>query len=289
MKNFILTIVLTLFILPIYAQDTSEESGQDNQEQASFVKNPILTNKFLLGAGLFSPLNKVVLGVDGELDTDQKDDIQFDERFQLDGVQQSFTLNFIWRFSKNYSVSAEYFSVNTSKTVTLDETVEWNDKTYEVGAEVTGGYKFALYRIFFGRVISRGDKHEFGGGLGFHTVSVRGYIEGEATVNGTSGSFTRSSASVTLPLPNIGLWYFWAPDQKWAFTGKVDWFGVNISNFSGKLWGLTPGINYQAFKNVGVAVEYRYLTLKADVDKESWKGNFGMDFYGPSFKLTANF
>ena len=285
MKKITLLFLLLIFILPITAQET----GQDNQNQNSFVKNPILTDKFLIGAGLYSPLNKVVFGVDGELETDIKDDIQFDERFQLGGVQNSFSLNFTWRFSKNYSVNAEYFSVNTSKTVTLDETVEWNDKTYELGAEVTGGYKFALYRVFFGRVISRGNKHEFGGGLGFHTVGVKAYIEGEASVNDGSVSFERSSASVTLPLPNIGLWYIWAPHQKWAFTGRVDWFGVSISNYSGNLWGLTPGVSYQAFKNIGFSAEYRYLTLNAKVDKDKWKGNFGMDFYGPSFKVTAHF
>ena len=289
MKKITLLFLLLLFILPVTAQEMSTETGQDNQEQDSFVKNPILTDKFLIGAGLYSPLNKVVFGVDGKLETDIKDDIQFDERFQLDDSQQSFALNFTWRFSKNYSVTAEYFAVNTSKTVTLDETVEWNDKTYEVGAEVTGGYKFALYRVFFGRVISRGNKHEFGGGLGFHTVGVKAYIEGNASVNEGSASFERSSASVTLPLPNIGFWYIWAPHQKWAFTGRVDWFGVSISNYSGNLWGLTPGITYQAFKNIGFSANYRYLTLNAKVDKDTWKGNFGMDFYGPSFKVTANF
>lgn len=281
MKKITLLIIFLVGLYPAF--------GQDNQEQNSNEKNPILTDKFLIGAGLFSHLNKVVLGVDGQLVTEKRKDIQFDKRFQLGEVQNSFTLNFTWRFSKNYSVNAEYFSVNTSKTVTLDETVEWNDKTYEVGAEVTGGYKFALYRIFFGRVISRGNKHEFGGGLGFHTVGVKGFLEGEASVNEGSASFTRSSASVTIPLPNIGFWYFWAPDQKWAFTGRVDWFGISISNYSGNLWGLTPSVNYQAFKTIGFSVEYRYLSLKADVDKDSWKGNFAMDFYGPSFKVTANF
>lgn len=289
MKKITFLILLTLIILPVTAQQTSEQSNQDNQEQTSFVKNPILTDKFLISAGLYSPLNKVVFGVDGQLDTERRDDIQFDERFQLDDSQHSFVLNFTWRFSKNYSVTAEYFSVNASKTVTLDETIEWNDKTYEVGAEVTGGYKFALHRVFFGRVISRGDKHEFGGGLGFHTVSVKGYIEGEASVNGNSASFSRSSVSVTLPLPNIGFWYLWAPHQKWAFTGSLDWFGISISNYSGNLWGLTPGITYQAFKNIGFSANYRYLSLNAKVDKDKWKGNFGMDFYGPSFKVTANF
>lgn len=288
MKKITLLIIFSLCLFPVFGQE-STETGQDNQEQDSFVKNPILTDKFLMGIGLFSPLNKVVFGVDGQLDLEEKDDIQFDETFQLDGVQNSFTLNFTWRFSKNYSVNAEYFSINTSKTVTLDETVEWDDKTYEVGAQVTGGYKFALYRIFFGRVISRGNKYEFGGGLGFHTVRVNGFLEGEASVNEGSASFSRSSSSVTLPLPNIGIWYIWAPHQKWAFTGEVDWFGISISNYSGNLWGLTPGVKYQAFKNIGFSAEYRYLALKANVDKNLWRGNFGMDFYGPAFKVTANF
>jgi hypothetical protein len=289
MKNITLLILLTFFILPVAAQETSEETGKENENQTSVVKHPILTEKFLMGLGLFSPFNKVVLGADGELDTENTDDIRFDEQFQLDGVQNSFTLNFNWRFSKNYSVSADYFSVRTSKTRILDKTIEWNGKTYEADASVTGGYEFALYRIFFGRVISRGNKHEFGGGLGFHTVRIGGFIDGRASVNGVEGSFERNKVQVTLPLPNIGFWYFWAPDQKWAFTGRVDWFGVSISNFSGNLWGLTPGVNYQAFKNIGFSVEYKYLSLKADVDKDVWKGNFGMDFYGPSFKVTANF
>ena len=171
----------------------------------------------------------------------------------------------------------------------LDESIEWNDKTYDVGAVVTGGYKFALYKIFFGRVISRGDKHEFGGGLGIHAVRIGGFIEGKASVNGLEGSFERNNVQVTLPLPNVGFWYFWAPDAKWAFTGRVDWFGISIDNYTGNLWGLTPGVNYQAFKNIGFSLEYKYLALKADVDKDAWKGNFGMDFYGPSFKVTANF
>jgi hypothetical protein len=289
MKNIIFLILFSLVFLSMNAQQNSEEIVSDNNEQITITKHPILTEKFLMGLGLFSPFNKVVLGADGELDTENTDDIRFDEQFQLDGVQNSFTLNFNWRFSKNYSVSFDYFSVRTSKTKILDKTIEWNDKTYEVGAAVTGGYEFALYRIFFGRVISRGNKHEFGGGLGFHTVRIGGFIEGNASVNGVEGSFERNKVQVTLPLPNIGFWYFWAPDEKWAFTGRVDWFGVSISNFSGNLWGLTPGVNYQAFKNIGFSVEYKYLSLKADVDKDVWKGNFGMDFYGPSFKVTANF
>jgi len=292
MKKYLLSSLVfcsICFSQLLSAQNTPQEKSQEGEEQIVAVKNPILTDKFLLSAGLFSPFNKIILGADGEINTENLNDIPFDERFQLDGVQNSFTLNFTWRFSKNYYFSADYFSVKTSNTVFAERTIEWNDLTYEAGAAITGGYEFALYKIFFGRVITRGDKHEFGGGLGFHTVRVAGFIEGLASINDESASFKRSNVDTTLPLPNIGFWYFWAPNEKWAFTGRVDWFGIQIENYSGNLLGLAPGVNYQAFKNVGFNLEYKYLALKAEVDKNSWKGNFNMDFYGPSFKVTANF
>jgi hypothetical protein len=287
MKKYLLSSLVfcsICFSQLVSAQDTPQE-GEDLN---TVVQNPILTDKFLLNVGIFGPFNKITLGADGEIFTDRTD-IKFDERFKLDGIQSSFTLSFTWRFAKNYSVNTDYFSVKTSNSVRLDKTIEWNGLTYDAGVEVKGGYEFALYKVFFGRVISRGNKHEFGGGLGFHTITVVGFLEGNAYVNNQAASFKRSNVNATLPLPNIGFWYFWAPNEKWAFTGRADWFGITISNFSGDLLGLTPGVNYQAFKNIGFSLEYKYLALKAEVDKNSWKGNVNMDFHGPSFKVTANF
>lgn len=273
----------------IFIVGSSIMNSQEIDGNSTSVQNPILKDKFLFRAGLFSPFNKMTLSADGVIDTDVTDDIIFDERFDLEGVQSSFTLNFTWRFSRNYSVSADYFSVTTERSVNFDDTIEWNDLTYDIGAGATVGYKFALYKVFFGRVITRGNKHEFGGGLGFHTIKVRGYIEGYAFINDNAVGFQRSKVDAVLPLPNIGFWYFWAPTEKWALTARADWFGISIENISGNLWDLSPGVTYQAFKNVGFSVEYKYLNLEAEVDKESWKGNVELEFYGPSFTVTANF
>jgi len=272
----------------IFIVGSSIMNSQEIDGKSTSVQHPILKDKFLFRAGLFSPFNNMTFRADGVIDTDLSEELAFDKRFGLDGVQSSFTFNFTWRFSRNYSVSADYFSVSTSKTVTFGDDIHWNGKDFDISAGIRGGYAFSLYKIFFGRVISKGEKHELGGGIGFHVVKVKGFIEGYASINNGTASFERSKVDAALPLPNIGFWYFWAPTEKWAFTARADWFGISISNISGNLWNLNPGVSYQAFEHFGVSVEYKYLNLEAEVDKESWKGNVGMVFYGPSFTVTAN-
>lgn len=98
----------------------------------------------------------------------------------------------------------------------------------------------------------------------------------------------------TQPLPNIALWYYYyyyyyAPTEKWAFTARFDWFGISIDEFSGSLWDFGPRVNYQIIKNLGVAVDYRYFKINADVKKDYWKGEADLSFSGPSLTIIGNF
>ena len=60
MKKITFLILLAHFVLPVTAQETSDDKGQTNDDQTSVVKHPILTENFLLSTGLFSPFNKIV-------------------------------------------------------------------------------------------------------------------------------------------------------------------------------------------------------------------------------------
>ena len=277
MKNII--IILFIYIATI---QLSFSQNSDN-------KNPILTDKFLVSAGIYSPFKQVKFGADGTLPSGVIDDIDFDESFGLDGIQNTFTFNFIWRFSKNWSVSTDYFRIGSENKAILNEDIEWNGYTFQKGSQVKAGFGISLYKIFFGRVISRGNKHEFGGGLGIHAFNVDGFIEGNALIDDVSVGFEKSEVSVILPLPNIGFWYYYAPTKKWAFTAKMDWFGIKIGDISGVLWNINPGINYQIFENLGVSLNYKYISIAADVDKDTWNGDFNLGFQGPSFTITGNF
>jgi hypothetical protein len=259
--------------------------------QADGDKNPILTDRFLARAALFIPNRSVAVGAEGELNPENSEEIDFGRTFDLEGTENTLNLDFTWRFSKsgNWSVRGQYFRVSAAKEVVLEREIEWEDNTYQAGATVKGGYGLSLYRIFFGRVISTGQKHELGGGLGIHGLNTNAFIEGEAFIDDASAGFSRESVSVFLPLPNIGVWYIWAPTTKWSFSAEIDWFGIKIGDYSGGLWNLSPGVCFQAFKNIGFRVNYHYLNYYANVTQDRWNGSFDMTFQGPSVGVTANF
>ena len=274
------TFLLICCVLTSYAQTTGD-------------KNPILTDNFIIEPGLFFPSENVDLSVQGSTEFEMEDieDIDFDETLGLSGVQTTFNLHFKWRFSKSnlWYLSGEYFRLSTKESVTLEEEIEWEGVVYPVGGEANLGYNLSLYRVFFGRVISRGLKHELGAGLGIHGLNTKGFIEGEAFIDDQEAGFERSEASVFLPLPNIGASYTWAPTVKWAFMARVDWFGIKIDNISGGLWNVSPVVTYLFTRNIGVSASYQFINFSADVDQDTWNGGFDIGFGGPSLRLVVHF
>lgn len=252
-------------------------------------KNLILTDKFIINAGLYSPLNNVKFSANGTVIERESGNIDFDENFNIEDYHNTFSLTFTWRFAKNWNVSADYFSIKRDNKVVLKEDIQWRDVTFKKGTGAEGGFGFTLYRAFIGRVIARGNHYEIGGGLGAHIITISPFIEGQAYINDSDFEFKRHEVSSTLPLPNIGLWFIYAPTQKLSLSTKIDWFGIKIDNTSGKLWDITPTLNYQAFRNVGISAGYKYLSLGVDVDKDKWQGGIDLQFQGPSVSLFGNF
>jgi opacity protein-like surface antigen len=261
--------------------------GKQLHAQEENEKNPILTNKFQLGIGLFIPNQNVKFGVNA---SSENNDIDFGETFDFSNSTVRPNMSFNWRFSKFWKLSAEYFNASYSKDWVLEEDIEIGDGdyTFDEGSDVELGYKINLYRIYVGRVISSGQKHELGAGLGAHILNAGPYIEGDVIVNGNDNEFRRAETTVTAPLPNIALWYYYAPTEKWSFSASVDWFGITVNDYSGSLWDIIPGVRYQVIKNLAVSLDYRYFKLNVDVKKDNWGGSFDMSFKGPTITFIGS-
>jgi len=249
-------------------------------------KNLILVDKFRFNAGVYFPTEILKIGANGD---NSNLDFDFNEAFKLDHYETTFFFNFFWRFSKKWVLSTEYFGVSESQKVELEDDISWNEYTFKKGSNVEAGYGLNMYRIFVGRVISRGVKHEFSGGLGIHAMNINAFIKGKAFINEENFEFKKSAISSTIPLPNIGIWYIYAPTAKLSLMGRLDWFGITIGEYSGSLWNLGPSINYQVFKNIGIGAGYRYFKASAKVDKPNWDGKFSVTYKGPIISLSGNF
>jgi len=274
MKYFILLV----FVLGINAIGFSQE----------IEKHPLLTDKFYIEGGIFFPSKDIKLGADA---SSPNDEIDFTETFDFNDNQATYFFNFEWRWNKKWRLTAETFSVNNAAKATLDSTYVFDNVTFEKGSNVRGGIEFSLYRVFVGRTISSGQKHSLGAGLGVHAINVGAFIEGDIISDDPrlDGTFQKRRVSALIPLPNIGAWYHWAPNQRWALIARADWFGMSIDQYSGGLWNLAPGVRYQIIKNLGLGLDYRILLLNAKVTGDNWKGKFNMGFSGPTVTLHGNF
>tara|TARA_B100000809_G_C14992922_1_gene478690 strand:- start:121 stop:1011 length:891 start_codon:yes stop_codon:yes gene_type:complete len=288
-----LIFILLFFIgTSLFSQENVINKNADIIKTDSIAQHPLLSNRFTFYAGLYSSKKEIKFGVNGASDNEIFD---FSERADFNDNETTLFLNFNWRFSRKWTLTTEYFSVKNKLNRNIEQEIEWNDQIYQGSAEVALGLNLNMFRVLVGRTISKGLKHELGVGLGIHGLDVEAYIEGNAFVNnnntgeGAATNFKRSTVSVLAPLPNVGVWYFYAPHPKWMLTARVDWFSIEIGEYSGGLWDLGAGVNYQFHSNIGVGLNYRYFDFTAKVDKTNWDGEFSLNFQGPLLTVNVNF
>lgn len=265
--------------------------------QEAVEKHPLLTDKFVFTGGLFLPNKELTLSVNGNSNSgDIQGEIDLGDVFDFVQFQRTFDIGFDWRFAKKWKLSADFFRTNTVRRAALDEPIEWGDYVFDGAAEL--GVDIIVLRTMVSRVISRGDKHEFGAGIGFHIMPVSIYIEGEATLIDPDGEeqqtgLERQNVSVTAPLPDFGIYYNWAPTSKWYFEADVDFLYVAIGDYKGWLWDFSGGVKYQIVDFFGVGVNYKYFSVDLEVDKGndvgSWNGSAGISYNGPMFLVHFNF
>ncbi len=285
LKLFIIFICLISFG-NIFAQKKDKKTI--NKEE----QNPQLSNQFTFYAGLYSSTKGIRVAVNG---ASENEIIDFSEKADFNENEITLFLNFNWRFARMWSLSSEYFGVKNGISRTIDEDFEWEDQIFQGGAGIELGLNLSMYRVMIGRTITKGQKHELGVGIGAHILDIEVFIEGFAYVNnentgeGADVNFERNTASVVAPLPNLGAWYYFAPTKKWLFTSRVDWFGISVGNYSGSMWNLGLGANYQFHKHIGVGLNYRYFDFTSKVDQKNWDGKFSLTFQGPLLTINANF
>jgi len=269
----ILLIATTLTSMPLCAQD---EAGV----------HPWLEDDFVISLGGFFPRKEFRISVDGQVPGRDVDLIRAADSSK---TESTASLTARWKFGEKWSVAGQFWSTRNRGEAVLSEDVHWGDKVLRAGSHVGAGSDLDLARVFFGREFFTNDEqHEFGLGVGLHWLRIGAFIEGEVFVNDQSGGFRRESVSANLPLPNIGAWYWRSLSPRWLLTTHADWFHASIGDYSGGLWNIGAGIQYQPWEHVGFGLAYQYFKIDVDVDKSNWAGHAQLTQDGPFLSLNAN-
>lgn len=249
--------------------------------------HPLMDSKFQASLGAFFPESSTDLSLDssnGQPGTsiDFEDDLGFDENSTLPFV------SFDWSITDRVRLNLEYFKIDRDSKAQIDKTINWGDLTFDTGAQVKANWDVSIARIFLGYSFYKNTDIVLGAGAGLHLMYFDAKLSGDVSLDGNT-LYGEERVDGVAPLPNIGFYGKYAVTDKWLLSSRLDWFGAEIGDYEGDLWSIDAAIQYQAFKNVGFGLNYRFLDINVDANSSDWTGDAKYQYHGPSVFMTVNF
>jgi hypothetical protein len=251
-------------------------------------RHPALDSKFYASVGGYFASRAFKASAAGSITpTIPTPHVDFDSDLKVDDSPQLAIAEFRWQFAEKWNLGLQYFDSTRKGEHTLDGTIEWEDVTYEVGAMVAAKTSVDITRIVLSRHFRQKEGHDFRLTGGLHWLDISAQIQGEATVGDGSTAFATSTASASLPIPNVGALYQYSPSQKWLISARVDWFSASIGDYSGGIWNSNVSANYQVAKHIGIGLGYQFFQIDGTLKDDRWKGDVKIRFSGPTFQVSG--
>jgi hypothetical protein len=255
-------------------------SAQESDSSGKY--HPFLSDTFNIGVGVWRPKTELTIGVN-------------DERIDGSENQSTGSLDFRWRFTKNWSFQGTYWALDTAAGATLNEDIEFGKydppKFFLKDSNVNAGLDTKIARLFFGRSFFRTPSTDWGVGAGIHWLQLDAFIEGDLKTDPKQDPplTGRAEASAGVPLPNLGIWYSYSWSPKWILITRFDWLDVTIEEISGSLYDASVGFNYQMSDHFGIGLAINYFKLDVSMRDEDWKNALiDTSQTGPRLNITWN-
>jgi len=275
--------ILNICISAFFMVSVSAEAASAQESGSSREYHPFLSDNFNIGLGVYRPSQKRRLGADPTGGGGAG------ESLDASDSQTTGMLNFRWRFTKNWSFQGTYWNTDSESEKTLTEDFEFQDQVFQAGSFVRSEFDTSITRLFWGRSFFRRPSTDWGVGFGLHVLDIDAFVEGQIlAIPGSGLEFRRESASASVPLPNLGIWYMYSWSPKWVVTTRLDWLDVSIEEFSGSLYHSSVGVNYQMSDHFGIGLAVNAFRLDVGVDGTDWRGGLVTEQIGPRLNVTWN-
>jgi hypothetical protein len=251
-------------------------------------RHPALDSKYYISVGGYFASRAFKASAEGSVTPSNPTPyVDFESDLKVDDRPDLLVAEFRWQFAEKWNLGLQYFNSTRDGQHTLDETIEWEGVTYEVGAMVTTETSVDVTRIVLSRHFRQKEGHDIRLTGGLHWLDISAKIQGEATQGDGSTAFATSKAAAAFPIPNVGVLYQYSPSQKWLFSARVDWFSASIGDYSGGIWNTNLSVNYQVAEHIGVGLGYQFFQIDGTLTEEQWKGDVKIRFSGPTFQVSA--
>ena len=91
------------------------------------------------------------------------------------------------------------------------------------------------------------------------------------------------------PLPNILAYIHWKFAPRWNLVGRVGYFSLDYSDYSGQMTNAHAIVNYELSSRWVLGLGYQFVNLDLDVEKKDFTHVYDIDFAGPMAFVRFSF
>lgn len=186
-----------------------------------------------------------------------------------------FRLDGHYRFTRDHALTYSWYSIKSRGNKSVEEEFDWVDEngdpiTIPVGAQVNSLLDYDIYKVGYMWSFYHNDKVELAAGAGIHYTRIAVSLQSSTTSSGIEAKDV--STSLPLPVLSFGLNYYVTPKFQWYL--KSEFFVLKLGDYDGTYTDSAIGMEYRAFKNVGLGIGLGSNTLKLIEETDDYKFQF---------------
>lgn len=229
-------------------------------------------DRFSVSLGVFFADRDTRTSIDGDVpdsgtDVDLENDLGFnksDSVFRFDGY---------FRFNEKHRLDFSAFDLSRTGSKQITEEFVWKDTLYPVDVLVNASLDLSIYRLAYTWSFLRRDNGYLGASAGVYVADIGTSIAAESIGRSSSGG-------VTAPLPVFGLRGQYDFSEKWSFRGSAEIFAIEYGDYSGTLYDVYAGLDYQLFEHAAIGVGINSVDIGVDITKPNFNGDLNWRYSG---------
>ena len=272
MHLFLAVFLLAVFYQPLFA---AEDKGKKKNEDYS--DEPWETAGVYLGgyfATVDSRLSLGLAGVGARVDAE--------DALGLDDEVSVFRGDAFWRITRRNRMDFLYYDLSRdSKGFLGVEIPDGEGGTIPIGTPSRTKYDFRLFKATWAYSFFKDHRFDLAAGLGVYVLDVDFKLE--------AGGDKVEDTAFTLPLPVIALKGSFALTPKWILRQHVDWFYVEVGDYTGNIVDAGVYLEYNIWKYLGAGLGYNSVYMKVSHDDDDFLSEIEMRYSGLQLYIKGYF
>jgi hypothetical protein len=228
--------------------------------------------RFSVSLGVFLTDRDTKTQLDGET-PGSGTDVDLEEDLGLKKSDSVFRIDGYFRINEKHRVDFSAFDLSRTGTKQIEEEFVWDGTIYPIDVSIDASLDLEIYKLAYTWSFMRRDNGYLGVTAGLYVADIGTSISAE--------SIGRSSSSgLTAPLPVFGLRGQYDFAEKWSLRGSVEIFAVDYDEYSGSLYDVYAGLDYQLFEHVAIGIGINSVKLNVGVTKNNFNGDLDWRYDG---------